>query len=161
MPPAIICDNSKEMILGEFNWKLKEAWCHLRQKVSFTPWLNAAEWEIKEMKKCSGRKRIKSRAPKRLWNDWLELESYIRSNTAHGIFKPDREVSKTVPICEFEWFGCLMFWDEMEPYLDDCFKLGMYLGPKIDDGLAMNTKILKKTGQVIHRSMFWALTQDE
>ena len=49
----------------------------------------------------------------------------------------------------------------MEPYLDDCFKLGMYLGPKIDDGLAMNTKILKKTGQVIHRSMFWALTQDE
>ena len=29
VPPAIICDNAKEMILGEFNRKLKEALCHL------------------------------------------------------------------------------------------------------------------------------------
>ena len=31
MPPAIICDNAKEMILLEFNRKLKKALCHLRQ----------------------------------------------------------------------------------------------------------------------------------
>ena len=31
VPPAIICDNAKEMILGEVNRKLKEALCHLRQ----------------------------------------------------------------------------------------------------------------------------------
>ena len=39
---AIICDNAKEMILGEFNRKLKEASCHLRQTEPFIPWLNAA-----------------------------------------------------------------------------------------------------------------------
>ena len=35
--------------------------------------------EILELKKGSGGKLIKSRAPKRLCNDSLELESYIRS----------------------------------------------------------------------------------
>ena len=40
VPPAIICDNAKEMILDEFNKKLKEALCHLRQTEPFTPWLN-------------------------------------------------------------------------------------------------------------------------
>ena len=41
-----------------------------------------------------GRKLIKSGATQRLWGDCLELESYIRSNTAHGIYKLDKEVLK-------------------------------------------------------------------
>ena len=40
-------------------------------------------------------KMIKSRAPKRLWDDCLD-ESYIRSNTVHGIDKLDGEVPKTI-----------------------------------------------------------------
>ena len=87
MPPAIICDNAKEMILGEYNRKLKEASCHMRQLEPFTPCLNAAKREIMELNKGSGRRLIKSGTPKRLWDDCLELESYIRSNTAHGIHK--------------------------------------------------------------------------
>ena len=39
---------------------------------------------------------IKFIAPKRLWDNCLELESYIRSYTVHGIYKLDKEVSKTV-----------------------------------------------------------------
>ena len=41
----------------------------------FTPWPNAAKREIKELKKGSGRKLIKSGTPIRLWDDCLELES--------------------------------------------------------------------------------------
>ena len=33
--PAIIHDNVKEMIVGEFNSKVKEASCHLKQTESF------------------------------------------------------------------------------------------------------------------------------
>ena len=66
MPPVVICDDSIEIILGEFNRKLKEASCHLKQTESFTLWLNAAKREIKELKKGSSRKLIKSGAPKRL-----------------------------------------------------------------------------------------------
>ena len=112
MPPAVICDNAKEMIVGEFNRKLKEALCHLRQMEPFTTWLNTAEREMKELKKGSSRKLIKSGAPKRLWDDdCLELESYIRSNSAHNIYKLDGEVPETIlsretsnisQFCEFD-----------------------------------------------------------
>ena len=84
------------MILGEFNRKLKEASCHLQQTEPFTPWSNAAKREIKNLKKGSGRKLVKSGAQKRLWNDCLELESYIKSNTAHSTYKVDEEVPEMV-----------------------------------------------------------------
>ena len=64
--PAIICYNTKKMILNEFNRKLKDSSCHLRQTEQFTLWSKAAEREIKELKKSYGRKLIKSFAPKRL-----------------------------------------------------------------------------------------------
>ena len=118
MPPAIICDNAKEMILCEFNRKLKDASCHLRQTEPFTPWLNAAKREIKELKKGSGRKLLKSGIPNRCWDDCLELEFYTRSNTAHGTYKLDGEVpemnisgetSDITKFCEFELFEWVMF----------------------------------------------------
>ena len=107
MPSTVICDNSKEMVLGEFNRILKEALCHLKQMEPFTPWSNEAKKEMKNLKKGSGRKLIKSGTPKRLWDDCLELDSYVRSNTAHGIYKLDGEVpemimsGKTLDISQF------------------------------------------------------------
>ena len=94
--PIVICDNAKEMILGEFNRKLKEASCHLNQMEPFYPWSNAAKREIQELKNVSSRKLIKSCSPKRLWDDCLKLESYIRCNTAHSINKLDGEVPETI-----------------------------------------------------------------
>ena len=117
VPPTVICNNAKEMILGEFNRKLKEASCHFKQTKPFTSQVNAAKREIKEVKKGSGRKLIKSGAQKRIWDDCLELESYIKSNTMHGIYKLDGEVPETLmsgkisdisQFCEFEWFEWVM-----------------------------------------------------
>ena len=79
--------------------------------------VDAPEGEIKKQKKGFGRTLIKSRAPKRLWNDCLELESYIQSNTVYGIYKLDGEVPKTIlsgetsdsHFYEFEWFDQVMF----------------------------------------------------
>ena len=76
VPPTVICDNAKEIVLGHFNRKLKEASCHLKQMEPFTPWSNSAKREIKELKKGSGRKLIKPGTPKRLWDVFLELESH-------------------------------------------------------------------------------------
>ena len=56
MPPAVACDNAKEMVLRDFDKKLKEASCHLRQMAQFAPWLNAAKRKINEAKKDSSRK---------------------------------------------------------------------------------------------------------
>ena len=60
-----MCDNAKESIENSRSLKI----------------------EIKETKEGSGRKLIKSGASERLWDDCLKLESYIRSNTADGIYK--------------------------------------------------------------------------
>ena len=127
VPPTFICDNAKEMIQGKFSQKLKEAACHLKQLEPYTPWSNAAEREIKELKKGAGCKVLKSRAPKQLWDGCLELEAYIRSNTAHAIYKLDGKVPKTVmsgetsdmrhqSICKLEWFKWVMFHDETAPF---------------------------------------------
>ena len=72
---ACTCYNAKEMIQGMFYPKLKDT-----------------ERKIKELKKGTGHKLLWFRAPKHLWNDCLEMEAYTRSNTAHDIYKLDREV---------------------------------------------------------------------
>ena len=79
VPAAIIYDNAKEMILGKFSRKFKAALCHLRKIEKFTKWWNA-EKKINEPKGGYGRKLIKSGTKKILWDDCLDLESYIRSN---------------------------------------------------------------------------------
>ena len=118
MPPAAICDYAKEMIPGEFNRELKEASCHLKQTEPFNPWLNAAKREMKELKKGSSMKFIKNGTLRRLWGDCVKLESYIRSNTTHSIYKLDGEVPETMKsremfnigqLCESEWFKWVMF----------------------------------------------------
>ena len=69
--PACICNNAKEMVQGKFYQKLKDAACHLKHLVPYTTWSNAAEKEIKELKKRASHKLLKSRAPKCLWDDCL------------------------------------------------------------------------------------------
>ena len=54
------------MSLGEFNKKLEDASCHLRQTKLFTPWSNSAGREIKELKKGPGKKKTYNLVPKRL-----------------------------------------------------------------------------------------------
>ena len=113
VPPACIVDGSKEQAEGDFRRKCKEASCQLKQIKPYSPWQNAAEGAIRELKKGAGRKMIKRRSPKKLWDDCLELEGYIRSNTAHDIFMLNGEVPETIMLgetsdisqfCEFEWY---------------------------------------------------------
>eukprot|EP00804_Cyclotella_cryptica_P015125 CCRYP_000688-RA/>CCRYP_000688-RA protein AED:0.22 eAED:0.24 QI:0/0/0/0.8/1/1/5/0/1053 len=96
VPPACIVDGSLEQVKGEFRRKLKEASCRLKQTEPYSPWQNAAEGNIRELKKGAGRKMIKSGSPKKLWDDCLVLESYIRSNTAHDIYMLHGEVPETI-----------------------------------------------------------------
>ena len=125
---------------------------------------------IKELKKRVSHKLLRSRAPKHLCDDYLELEAYTRSNTDHEIFKLDGEVPKSVmpgktseisQFCKLEWLKWVMFWDETAPFSDDMMKLGCYLGPSIDINQAMTAKILTENGQVLHRSTYRLLTPDE
>ena len=52
--------------------------------------------EIKELEKEVGHNLLPLRAPENLWDNCLELEVYIRSNTAHDIYKFNGEVPEIV-----------------------------------------------------------------
>ena len=56
VPATCIWDYSKDLVQGKFHQKLKEAASHLKQLEPYTPWSNAAEREIKELKNGAGHK---------------------------------------------------------------------------------------------------------
>ena len=85
VPPVMITDGSKEQVQGQFRKKLADADCWLKQTEPYSPWMNAAEGSIRELKRGAGRKMEKAGSPKKLWDHLLELEALIRSNTAYHI----------------------------------------------------------------------------
>ena len=115
VPPKMIVDGAKEMRLGEFVWKCKEAMCNLSGTEPYSAWSNSAERKIRELKKGAARKLTQSGAPRRLWCFALEYKSYVHLHTAHNINQLDGHVPKMVvsgetvdiyPFCEFGfWEG--------------------------------------------------------
>ena len=160
-PPAIIVNGSKEQTMGEFWCKAREASVHIKQTEPHSPWSNAAEGCICELKWGMVWKMIRSRAPKKLWDDCLELELYICSNTTHDIYELQGEVpemivsgetSDILQFCQHGWCNWVYFQDSSIPFPEDQWGLGRYLGPSIDIGPAMTAKLLRANGQVVHRS---------
>ena len=171
VPNAIVTDDAKEMQKGKFAQKCRDADTDLRQLEPFTPWANAAEREIKELKRGAGRKLISSKCPKRFWDYCLEFESYIRSHTAHDIFKldgrvPEALVSGETPdiseYCDFAWYQWVMYrHGGNAKFPEEPFRLGRYLGPSIGVGPAQTARILIANGEVLDRSTFRSLTPAE
>ena len=83
-------------VIGEFRHKPRQADCLVKQTEPYSPWQNAAEGTIRELKNGAGRKMIKSHSPKKLWDDCIELEMEIRSCTANNDFELMGEVPRTV-----------------------------------------------------------------
>ena len=54
-----------------------------------------------------------------------------------------------------------MFMDETIQYPDENPVLGRYLGPEIDVGPSIIAKIMKGNGEVVHRSTYCGLKEDE
>ena len=101
------------------------------------------------------RQMVRSGAPKRLWDDCLEREAYVRSHTAHDIYRLNGQVPETLvsgetvdisPFALFRWYECVLFRDTSVTYPDDQMVLGRDLGATIDIGPARTRKVLKANG---------------
>ncbi len=170
VPSLMVMDGSKEQTLGKFHQKLQDAGCEKKTTEPYSPWQNAAEHEIKELKKGTGRKFLLTNMPRRLWDDCLEYEAYVRFHTAHNIFKLDWEVPQTImssktagisQFCEFGWYKLVKFCSTTVSVPEDPLVLRNYLGLSIDVGPAMTVKILIPTGKVVHRSTYKLLMPEE
>jgi hypothetical protein len=82
--PVIIMDGAKEQTMGEFNRKAKRMGMHIKQTEPYSPWQNAAEGGISEVKHGSGRKMVKRKSPGKLWDhclDWKGTSVQIQQST--------------------------------------------------------------------------------
>ena len=140
VPTKMIMDGSKEQTKGRFCKKFLEASVHCKQTEPYSSWQNAAEGGIWELKKASGRKMVWAGAPKAMWDDAIEYEAYIQSNTAWDIFMLQGETPETVmsgetshisQLCEFGFYEWIMFWEDPDhaQFPADNPILGRYLGP--------------------------------
>jgi hypothetical protein len=170
VPSTMVMDGSKEQLQGEFRRKCREANCHVKQTEPYSPWQNAAEGAIREVKRGAGRKMLSSKAPKVLWDHCLELEGLIRSHTASEHFELNGQVPESVisgqpadisPFIEYAWYDWLKFYDQSASYPEDKEVYGRWLSPAIDIGPAMTAKVLKQNGQVIYLSTHRPITEDE
>ena len=152
VPNVMVMDGAREQTLGDFKKKCREASCHIKQTEPYSPWMNAAENGVRELKKASARQMLKKHSPKRLWDDCLELQGYITSNTAANHFGLNGETPETMlsgetadisKFAEYGWYDWVKFRDTNVPYPEDKLVLGRYLGPSTDIGPAMTAKILK------------------
>eukprot|EP00934_Nitzschia_sp_Nitz4_P008127 Nitzschia sp. Nitz4//scaffold260_size33533//228//6137//NITZ4_007876-RA/size33533-snap-gene-0.41-mRNA-1//-1//CDS//3329544674//8117//frame0 len=170
VPATMIMDGSKEQTQGKFRQLARESHCHIRTTEPYSPWSNAAEQAIKELKLGVTRKMRKMCAPLALWDDCLELEALIQSHTASSVYgnqgktpetKMFGETADISQLCEIGFYDWVMFRDTMVPFPDSKLVLGRYLGPSMGIGPAMTAKILKSNGEVVHRSTYRSLTPDE
>ena len=75
-------DGSREQTLGEFRKKAREMGTRIKQTEPYSPWQNAAESAIRELKRAAARKMSRSRSPLKLWDHCLELEALVCSHMA-------------------------------------------------------------------------------
>ena len=170
VPNVMVMDNAQTQIRGKFRQICRSVGTHCKQTEPHTPQSNAAEGVINQLKTKVGMKMVKSKAPKRLWDDCLELEAYCRSCTALDIYGLGGQVPETVvsgetadisPFAIHQWYEWVKFRETTVAFPEDKLVLGRDLGPAIDIGPAMTRKVLKANGQVEYRSTVRPLTPEE
>jgi hypothetical protein len=143
IPHIMVVDGCKEQMMGDFRKEVRQAAWYLKQMEPYTPWSNAAEGSIRELKHGTGQHML---------NNCAELQALIRSHTALNISPLNNEVPETnvtsqtadiLDIAKFEWFNWVYFRHSAVSFPENKEVLGRYLGPSKDVGPAMAAKILR------------------
>jgi hypothetical protein len=153
VPNVMFMDGAKAQVEGDFRRKLRDAGCHIKQTEPHTRSSNMGEGAVRELKKCVGRQMLRSGFPKRLWDDCIIREAYVRSHTSLDMYglegqvpesKVKGETADISTIAEYAWYEWVKFRDSAAKSPVSKIQLGMDLGAAIDIGPARTRKILKK-----------------
>jgi hypothetical protein len=166
----MVMDGAKAQTEGQLRRKLRDAGCHINQTEHHTQSSNMSEGCVREFKRGVGRQILRSVCPKRLWDDCIIREAYMRSHNSLDIFDLEGQVpeskvkGETVDISTIAEYACydwVKFRDTAAKFPVSKIQLGRDLGAAIEINPAMARKILKKIGSVIYRTPVRSLTQDE
>jgi hypothetical protein len=158
VPNVMVTDGSKAQVEGEFRKKLSDAGCHTKQTEPHTQSSRMGEGGVCELKKGVGRQMLLYGCPKRLWDNCIIREAYVRSHTSLDIYglegqvpgsKVKGETLDISNISEYAWYEWVRFRDTAAKFTMSKIQLGRDLGAAIGIGPAMTRKILKKNGSSV------------
>jgi hypothetical protein len=141
-----------------------------KQTEPHTPFSNAAESAIRELKKGVARQMVRTKTQKVLWDHNVERKALVRLNTAHNLHHLNGQVPKSLvngkipditTTAEFRWYKWVKFRDTVIWFPEDPTLLRRDLGPAINIGPAYTRKILLLNGQIVNRLTVRSLTPDE
>jgi hypothetical protein len=92
VPNVMVIYGSKAHTEGKFRRKLNDAGCYIKQTEPHTLSSNMGEGGVRELKRGVGRQMLHSGGPKRLWDDCIIREAYVRSHASLYIFGLERQV---------------------------------------------------------------------
>ena len=174
VPETLVSDDAKELTLGVFAKKARQAGCHLSLTDHYSPWQNRAESEIRKVKRLARRWMVESNSPRKLWDYCTQLASVVRSHTAHDMFQLQGEVPETIlrgttadisHVCEFAWYQWVIYNEpnpETSKFSESQERLGRYLGPTQPGiGSVMSYYVLNEKGVPLRRTTVRALTPEE
>jgi hypothetical protein len=92
---VMVMDGAKAQTEGKFRRKLRDSGCHIKQTEPHTQSLNMGEGGVRELKRGVVRQMLSSGCPKRLWDDVIIREAYVRSHTSLDIFGVEGQVPES------------------------------------------------------------------
>eukprot|EP00804_Cyclotella_cryptica_P013947 CCRYP_002465-RA/>CCRYP_002465-RA protein AED:0.03 eAED:0.04 QI:0/0/0/0.83/0.6/0.5/6/0/916 len=130
-PPKMIVDGAKEMKMGEFAQKCKDAHCYLQSTEPYSPWSNSVKREIRELKKGAARKLTRGTGAM-LWSTSRTSDRTPRNGRVPETIV-SVETADISPFCEFGFWDWVKFRDQGVAFPGNSLVLGKYLGPSIDE----------------------------
>ena len=106
----------------------------------------------------------------KLWDHCIELETLIQSHTAMDIYELQGKMPETLlsgktadisPFIEHEWYNFVKWFDHGSSFPEPKEVHGRWLGPSMDIGTAMCSKIIKSNVQIINLSSYRGITEEE
>jgi hypothetical protein len=99
VPNVMVMDGVNAQTEGEFIRKLCDAGCHIKQTEPHTQSSIMGEGGVRErereLKRGVERQMLRSGCPKRLWDDCIIREAYVRSHTSLDIFALEGQVPES------------------------------------------------------------------
>ena len=160
IPSALIPDNARELIKGEFKRKATRASCPIYPIEPYTPNANICEDGIRETLRGFRRMMAAKKTPAVLWDDGLMYYSAVRCHTVNSIHETQGEVPQTIItgeqadiswLAEFGWYDYVWYLSPEDSSMERK-KLGKYCGPFFNEGDAMTAKILPISGIQVNRT---------
>ena len=166
VPKTLVTDGASEMQKKDGRRIANEYHIGLKVTVPYSPWQNAAERSIREIKRFIRRKIKQMRAPKRLWGYAGKWGAAIRRLTAldipelEGRTPTERITGSTpniTPYLMFDWYQPVYYHQPVAAFPHEKREMGRLIGVADNATDHLAYVILAKSGHIVVRKSVWAI----